>query len=165
MDDTMIGRRQLIAGAGLAGAGAIGAVSLLRPQAALAAEGEDRGIVGGWLATVHDLDDNSTIHAAIAFSPGGGFAETDDGGGIHPPGTGVGAWVATGEHHYRFEFLSFVNDPQVGTITVTVKARLQYHPESDTWTGTSTVTGVASTGQVLFSGGKGQTVRATRIRP
>ena len=165
MDGGMIGRRQLIAGAGVAGAGVVGALAVLRPQAALAAEDSGKSIVGGWNAVVVDLDQGQTIQVVIAFAPGGGVMETDDGGGGQP-GVGVGAWVATGDHRFRLEFFSFGADPQSGgVVTVTIRGPLEYHPGADTITGTSTIKVVDAKGNVLFESVKGQTVTATRIHP
>ena len=165
MDGVVVDRRQLITGAGVAGAGIVGALAVLRPQAALAADDSGKSIVGGWTAVVDDLDQGQTIHVAIAFAPGGGVMETDDGGGGQP-GVGVGAWVATGEHRFRLEFFSFGADPQSGgVVTITIRGPLEYHPDTDTITGTSRIKVVDANGNVLFESVKGQTVTGTRIHP
>jgi hypothetical protein len=96
MDRSVIERRMLLRGAGVAGAAAVGVAAV--PAAASAQEGHHGSrLLGAWRITHTDnpQGQNTPVVAIVTFAAGGVFTNLD----INPPSSlGLGAWESSGDH-------------------------------------------------------------------
>jgi hypothetical protein len=158
MDKSVIERRMLLRGAGVAGAAVVGVAAV--PAVASAQQSDHGGrLLGAWRITHTDnpQSQNTPVVAIVTFAAGGVFTNLD----INPPSPpGLGAWDSSGDH---FKVTFWQGDAGNGgsapPIVVRVQVRGRLH--DDHISGTYRVTvfsasdnSVVARGSGVFSGSR-----------
>lgn len=159
MDKSVIERRMLLRGAGVAGAAVVGVAAV--PAVASAQQGDhgSRRLLGAWRITHTDnpQSQNTPVVAIVTFAAGGAFTSLD----INPPSTpGVGAWESSGN---RFKVTFWQGDAGNGGSAPPIVVRVQVggRLHDDHISGTYRVTvfsasdnSVVARGSGVFSGSR-----------
>lgn len=148
MVKSLVERRMVLRGAGVAGATVLAAAAV---PAEASAHPEHHGLLGAWRITHTDNppSDTTPVAAVVTFGAGGVFVDQD----IAPVApAGVGAWTAHGD---RFEVTFWTGSGDTPADAATVRVRVHGMLHGDRISGTYRVTGFAgaSTTVVLRSTG------------
>lgn len=156
--DQRIGRRELLARTGVAGAGALTATALGAPAARAAGDEHQLGPVGSWLVTVQSAG-SVTVYALAAFTADGVLIESDP---VDAKTTaGIGEWKRSPDDTFRIIFCKLVSDAQGRLLKVNITATLALDAEN-TFSGLGTeIVEQFPGGGVVFQAN--QTVQGVRI--
>jgi hypothetical protein len=109
-----------------------------------ATAGDDSHVEGSYWLDGQSNVDHHTFHVVSALTSGGVITNiiSDD------PSTQVGQWALDDDHNLVAKFYSFAFGPNalVGTVTVSIKAKVH----GDTFSGTYWATGTTTSGSQLF---------------
>ena len=152
MVEPRVNRRQLLIGAGAAGAAAaVGLASSVTPVAA--ASSDSSWIVGAWeIVITPDANQGPPQPGVITFAPGGVVTDVD----ANSPSTGVGGWKADDDGRINLTFRNFSFDSNgnaqgMATINVTVHSK----NDGKGFSGRYKVTATDLSGQTTFFQGTG----------
>jgi hypothetical protein len=152
MDKSVIERRTLLRGAGVAGAAVVGVAAV---PAVASAQQNDHGsrLLGAWMITHTDnpQSQNTPVVAIVTFAAGGVVTNLD----INPPSPpGLGAWESSGD---RFKVTFWQGDAGNGgsapPIVVRVQVRGRLH--GDHISGTYRVTVFSASDNSVLARGSG----------
>ena len=119
MVKSLVERRMLLRGAGVAGATVVAATAV---PAEASAHGDHHGILGAWRITRmnNPPDDTAPVAVVASFAAGGAFAVQD----IAPlsPG-GLGTWKAAGDRFEATFWTGNVADTPESAVTIRVHVR------------------------------------------
>ena len=121
MEESMVGRRHVLRGAGIVVGGAA-ATSLAFASPALAGgEHDDDRLEGSYMITRTDDGSPSSITSVFSLAGGGVLINKD----IDPPDThSTGSWAATGRGRFRSTFWTgFAADASTGAPALTARVR------------------------------------------
>jgi len=163
MAESVIGRRQMLRGAGLAAGGAaVATVAMAGPAGASESGGGGR-IEGSWLVTRQDdpPSEEGPVQAVLSFASGGVIISHD----ILPAGPPfTGSWTARSRRRFRATILTgFPGEGGPGSPGVIVAVHLEGRLDGDTISGTyeGTVTDAAGGELDAFTG----SFQGQRIEP
>jgi hypothetical protein len=116
MAGQLVGRRSMLAGAGVLAAGA---VVLPATAASASTAGGAKGLAGGWLITRRDKGSSSSVMSTVTFADGGALATAD----INPPtpGTALGSWEDEANQHFSSTFWTGSPNPDGSVAVVRVR--------------------------------------------
>ena len=152
METGVIGRRQVLRGAGVAAGGvAVGGLGLASPAAAASDDDSRRGgLTGSYLVTRQDDGDPTRVQAVLSFADGDVFVAHD----INPAGPPfTGTWERTGGGAFRATFWTgFPGEGGPGSAGGTIRVRARGEVDDGVLRGTYRVTAFDPSGAVVFNG-------------
>jgi hypothetical protein len=126
--DSILERRMLLRGAGVAGASMVGVAAVTESASAHGGGGGDHGhrLLGAWKLThTDDPPSGDTGLAIVAFSAGGVLSVEE----IPDGSLGLGAWRSEGDHFRAHFFESAPGDASNPGVVVEVRVRGRVHDD------------------------------------
>jgi hypothetical protein len=162
MGEHVIGRRQMLRGAGVA-AGGVAVTGLGLASPAVASDDSRGALAGSWLVTRQDNGSTSKTVAVLSFA-GGGVVIAHDINPAGPPFTGT--WARRGDGRFRATLWSGFTGMGPNQPGVTVKVHVEGRVRGDTISATYSVkvfddaTGAAITAQAATGRLSGHLIEA-----